>query len=107
MTEHDIHDYARALVADIQAQADAEEGSTSNMFTRHVLEILEEAGVVTDAALAYHSSRGHEIHGYGLPEDGSSLDLYTTDFSPTPSNSKLTKADSDRLFRRLFAFLGR
>lgn len=107
MAEHDVHEYSRALVTDIQALADAEGGSIPNTFTQHVLEILEEAGVVTDAALAYHSSRGLEIYGYGLPEDGSSLDLYTTDFNLTPSSSKLTKAESDRLFRRLFAFLGK
>ncbi|WP_239965000.1 AIPR family protein [Streptomyces sp. CBG9] len=107
MAEHDLHDYSRALVTDIQALADAEGGSIPNTFTQHVLEILEEAGVVTDAALAYHSSRGLEIYGYGLPEDGSSLDLYTTDFNLTPMSSKLTKAESDRLFRRLFAFVGK
>ncbi|MFF7649144.1 AIPR family protein [Streptomyces sp. NPDC007983] len=107
MAEHDLHEYSRALVTDIQALADAEGGSIPNTFTQHVLEILEEAGVVTDAALAYHSSRGLEIYGYGLPEDGSSLDLYTTDFNLTPLSSKLTKAESDRLFRRLFAFLGK
>lgn len=107
MAEQDLHEYSRALVTDIQALADAEGGSIPNTFTQHVLEILEEAGVATDAALAYHSSRGLEIYGYGLPEDGSSLDLYTTDFNLAPSSSKLTKAESDRLFRRLFAFLGK
>ncbi|MFJ2513876.1 AIPR family protein [Streptomyces griseoviridis] len=107
MAEHDLHDYSRAVVTDIQALADAEGGSIPNTFTQHVLEILEEAGVVTNAALAYHSSRGLEIYGYGLPEDGSSLDLYTTDFNLTPMSSKLTKAESDRLFRRLFAFVGK
>src|SRR6476660_2955993 len=107
MAEHDLHDYSRALVTDIQALADAEGGSIPNTFTQHVLEILEEAGVITDAALAYHSSRGLEIYGYGLPEDGSSLDLYTTDFNLTPLSTKLNKADSERLFRRLFVFLGR
>ncbi|MFJ5233045.1 AIPR family protein [Kitasatospora sp. NPDC088391] len=108
MAEHDLHDYSRALVTDIQALADAEDGSIPNKFTEYVLEILEEAGEATDAALAFHSSpRGPEIYGYGLPEDGSSLDLYTTDFSLTPSSSKLTKAESERYFRRLFAFLGK
>src|SRR4051812_45615288 len=108
MAEHDLNEYSQALVADIQALTDAEGGSIPNTFTQHVLEILEEAGVVTDAALAYHSTpRGLEIYGYGLPEDGSSLDLYTTDFNLTPLSSKLTKAESDRLFRRLFAFLGK
>ncbi|TCJ94907.1 AIPR family protein [Nocardia alba] len=107
MAELDLNDYCRALVTDIQAQADAEGGSIPNTFTQYVLEILAEAGVVSDAALAYHSSRGLEIYGYGLPDDGSSLDLYTTDFNLTPLSSKLTKAESDRLFRRLLAFLGK
>jgi AIPR protein/Abortive infection phage resistance protein N-terminal domain len=107
MADHDLNEYSRALVADIQAKAEAEGGSIPNTFTQYVLEILEEAGVVTDSALAYHSSWGLEIYGYGLPEDGSSLDLYTTDFNLTPLSSKLTKAESDRLFRRLFVFLSR
>ncbi|CAL9399632.1 AIPR family protein [Nocardiopsis dassonvillei] len=107
MAEHDLHEYARALVTDTQALAEAEGGSIPITFTRRVLEVLEEAGVATDVALAYHSSRGLEVYGYGLPEDGSSLDLYTTDFNLTPLSSKLTKAESDRLFRRLFAFLNK
>ena len=107
MAEHDLHDYSHALVTDIQALAEAEGGSIPNTFTQYVLEVLEEAGVATDAALAYHSSWGLEIYGYGLPEDGSSLDLYTTDFSLNPLSNKLTKAESDKLFRRLFAFLSK
>ncbi|MFC9937549.1 AIPR family protein [Nocardiopsis alba] len=107
MTEHDLEEYSHALVADIQAMADAEGGSIPNTFTQRVLEILGEAGVATDSALAYHSSRGLEIYGYGLPEDGSGLDLYTTDFNLTPLSSKLTKAEADKLFRRLFAFLNK
>lgn len=107
MAEQDLHEYSHELVADIQALAEAEGSSIPNTFTQHVLEVLEEAGVVTDTALAYYSSRGLEIYGYGLPGDGSSLDLYTTDFSLAPLSSKLTKAEADRFFRRLFAFLSK
>src|SRR4051812_13652919 len=104
MAEHDLHEYSRALVADIQALTDVDDGSNPKAFTQYVFEILEEAGVSSDAALAYYASRGLEIYGYGLPGDGSSFDLYTTDFNLTPLSSKLTKAESDGLFRRLFAF---
>ncbi|KJY36950.1 AIPR family protein [Streptomyces sp. NRRL S-495] len=105
MADHDLNEYARALVADIQAKAEAEDGSIPNTFTRHVLDILEEAGVASDTTLAYYSARGLEIYGYGVSEDGSHLDLFTTDFHLAQGESKMIKAESEKLFRRLAAFL--
>ncbi|MFI0826699.1 AIPR family protein [Streptomyces roseolus] len=105
MADRDLTEFSRTLNADIQASADAEDGSIPNTFMRRVLDDLEQAGVVSDTALAYYTAHGLEIYGYGLPQDGSSLDLYTADFRLTQLDDKLTKAESEKLFRRLAAFL--
>ncbi|MFF0266869.1 AIPR family protein [Kribbella sp. NPDC004536] len=107
MSELDLADFSRDLVADVQATADAEGTTTPEAFTRRVFEDLEHAGVASNTFTAYHKMHGHEVHGYGIGESGDSLDLFVTDFQLAPLATKLTKAQTEASFRRLLAFLQR
>ncbi|OWV08892.1 abortive phage resistance protein [Micromonospora wenchangensis] len=107
MAELDLAEFARSVVADTQATADAEGTTTPEAFTRRVLEDLEQAGVVSNTFTAYHKMHGHEVHGYGIGDSGESLDLFITDFQLDPLGTKLTKAQTLTSFRRLLVFVQR
>ncbi|GAA1225597.1 AIPR family protein [Kitasatospora nipponensis] len=107
MAELDQTAFARDLVADVLATAEAEHSTTPETFTRRVLEDLEQAGIVSNTFTAYHKSHGVEVHGYGWNESTDSLDLFVTDFRLSPLEEKLTKALSESLFRRLLTFVRR
>ncbi|MFI0808219.1 AIPR family protein [Streptomyces echinatus] len=107
MSELDQGTYARQLVGDVLATAEAERTTTPEVFTARVLEELEEAGVVSNTYAAYHRSHGLEVHGYGAGEDSGRLDLFITDFRLSPLEDKLTRAQAESRFKRLLTFLRR
>ncbi|MFJ6748194.1 AIPR family protein [Streptomyces sp. NPDC091266] len=107
MSELDLSEYSRDLVADVQATADAEGTNPSEAFTRRVFEDLEQAGIASNTFTAYHKAQGHLVHGYGIGESGECLDLFVTDFTLVPSESKLTKGQTETAFKRLLTFVKR
>ncbi|MET9479964.1 AIPR family protein [Streptomyces sp. NPDC006638] len=107
MSELDLSEYSRDLVADVQATADAEGTNPSEAFTRRVFEDLEQAGIASNTFTAYHKAQGHLVHGYGIGESGECLDLFVTDFTLVPSESKLTKSQTETSFKRLLTFVKR
>ncbi|NDZ77387.1 AIPR family protein [Streptomyces sp. SID10853] len=107
MPELDLSEYSRDLVADVQATADAEGTNPSEAFTRRVFEDLEQAGIASNTFTAYHKAQGHLVHGYGIGESGECLDLFVTDFTLGPSESKLTKSQTETAFKRLLTFVKR
>ncbi|MDX3638594.1 AIPR family protein [Streptomyces sp. MB09-02B] len=107
MPELDLSEYSRDLVADVQATADAEGTNPAEAFTRRVFEDLEQAGIASNTFTAYHKAQGHLVHGYGIGESGECLDLFVTDFTLGPSESKLTKSQTETAFKRLLTFVKR
>ncbi|WP_328956040.1 AIPR family protein [Kitasatospora purpeofusca] len=107
MSELDLSQYARDVVADVQATADAEGTMTSETFTRRVFEDLEQAGIASNTFTAYHGAHGHLVHGYGIGDSGECLDLFVTDFELDPLQSKLTKGQTETAFKRLLTFVRR
>ncbi|MED7950714.1 AIPR family protein [Streptomyces sp. BE303] len=107
MSELDLSQYARDLVADVQATADAEGTTTPETFTRRVFEDLEQAGIASNTFTAYHGAHGHLVHGYGIGDSGECLDLFVTDFELDPLQSKLTKGQTETAFKRLLTFVRR
>lgn len=107
MSELDLSEYSRDLVADVQATADAEGTNPSEAFTRRVFEDLEQAGIASNTFTAYHKAQGHLVYGYGIGESGECLDLFVTDFTLVPSESKLTKSQTETAFKRLLTFVKR
>jgi hypothetical protein len=107
MPELDLSEYSRDLVADVQATADAEATNPAEAFTRRVFEDLEQAGIASNTFTAYHKAQGHLVHGYGIGESGECLDLFVTDFTLDPSESKFTKSQTETAFKRLLTFVKR
>ncbi|MFD5887731.1 AIPR family protein [Streptomyces sp. NPDC060334] len=107
MPELVLSEYSRDLIADVQATADAEGTNPAEAFTRRVFEDLEQAGIASNTFFAYHSARGHLVHGYGIGESGECLDLFVTDFHLDPSGAKLTKGQVEAGFKRLLTFVRR
>ncbi|MFJ2101738.1 AIPR family protein [Streptomyces anulatus] len=107
MPELDLSEYSRDLVADVQATADAEGTNPPEAFTRRVFEDLEQAGIASNTFTAYHKAQGHLVHGYGIGESGECLDLFVTDFTLGPLESKLTKSQTETAFKRLLTFVKR
>ncbi|MGW6285781.1 AIPR family protein [Streptomyces sp. NPDC055107] len=107
MPELDLSQYARDLVADVQATADAERTTTPETFTRRVFEDLEQAGIASNTFTAFHGAHGHLVHGYAIGDSGECLDLFVTDFDLEPLASKLTKGQTETAFKRLLTFVRR
>lgn len=84
MSELDLSQYARDVVADVQATADAEGTMTSETFTRRVFEDLEQAGIASNTFTAYHGAHGHLVHGYGIGDSGSASTSSSRTSSWTP-----------------------
>jgi hypothetical protein len=107
MAETSLEDFARSLVANVMAGAEAEDTTTPEMFAQLMLEDLEVAGDVENHFLAYHRSRGLEIHGFGVNTALGSLDLFVVDFRQSPLMDKLHKAPAEAALRRPLQFLRR
>jgi hypothetical protein len=107
MSDQDLAEYSRTLLADVYASADAESGNARVTFTDRVLFDLEVAGVLSNTFVAPHKAHGHEIHGYALGDSHDCLDLFFADFRAEPLATKLTKAQTEAAFRRLLTFARR
>lgn len=107
MSDQDLAEYSRALLADVYASAETESGNVSDTFTDRVLFDLEVAGVLSNTFAAHHGARGHQIHGYALGDSHDALDLFVTEFKAEPLKTKLTKAQTEAAFRQLLTFVRR
>jgi hypothetical protein len=107
MAEIDHTDFARDLVANVLATAEADDTTAPETFTRLMLEDLEQAGEVENIFHAYHKAHGLEIHGYSFNETLGSLDLFVTDFRQSPLGDKLQKSQAEALFKRALNFAKR
>lgn len=79
MSADGLDGYATDLQQSILLEADVEgsELMRSEVLTRHMIDILIEAGELEDAIACYHRDRGIEVHGYGI-DDGDTLNLIGT-----------------------------
>jgi hypothetical protein len=107
VTVPDSRTYAQDLVADVLATAEAENASAPDVFTRRVMEELEQAGEVENTFTAYHSERGVQVNGYGSNESLGTLDLFITLFSLRPLDERLTRARVETSYKHLAAFVRR
>ncbi|GGR73250.1 hypothetical protein GCM10010169_16580 [Micromonospora fulviviridis] len=105
MSQTSLSAYARELVADVLATAEAENATAPDTFTRRVLDELEQAGEVENTFTAYHRALGLEVNGYGTNESLGTLDLFITQFSLKPEEERLPRAQAETLFKRLATFV--
>jgi hypothetical protein len=107
VTQLDLEEYGRELIADVLATAEAEDASAPETFTRRVLDELEQAGEVENTFTAYHRAHGMEVNGYGANESLDTLDLFITYFVLRSEYERLTRTSAETLFRRLSTFLAK
>ena len=102
-----VDEYAQGLIAEVLATAEAESTTTPQAFTRRALNDLEQAGVTENTFDAYHKGYGIEVSGYGNNESLDALDLFITSFRQDSGISRISRTDSETLFRRLLGFVQR
>ncbi|HZO66213.1 MAG TPA: AIPR family protein [Kribbellaceae bacterium] len=107
MADLSREDYARELVADVLATAEVESATTPLVFTRRVLDDLEQAGVAENTFTAHYYRHGVEVHGYGSNETLQTLDLFVTHFRQHPLEQRMSRTEAEALFKRLSNFLRR
>ena len=99
--ERYANDLQQALI--LEAEVEGAEQMRSEVFTRHLIEVLMEAGEVEEATSCHLHTRGVEVHGYGV-DDGDTLNLIGTIHRGDVPPSSVTRTEVATAFRRLHAF---
>jgi hypothetical protein len=105
MTADSINEYATGLQQSILLEADVEgaELMRSEVFTRHLIDILIEAGELEDAIPCYLRDRGIEVHGYGV-DDGDTLNLIGAIYRGEIPPISVAPSEINTAARRLLGF---
>lgn len=108
MTEEATVEFLRALVAEVEESLSSEMPFSQEIFTRLILERLEEAGHLDATFPLYQEGRirnaAYRIDGYAYDEELSRLDLFTTIYSGDVSIVKLPSADVTKALERALRF---
>ena len=104
-TDQELDSYAVDLQQSILLEADVEgsEQFRSEVFTRHVVDILIEAGELEEAVPCHLRDRGIEVHGYGI-EDGDTLNLVCTLYRGEAPPALVAPVEVNTAFRRMMTF---
>jgi hypothetical protein len=86
----------------LEADVEGSEQLRSEVFTRHVTDILIEAGELEEAVPCHLRDRGIEVHGYGV-EDDDTVNLISTIYRGDTSVESVAPADINTAFKRLAA----
>jgi hypothetical protein len=107
MSDLTLEAYAKDLVADVLATAEAESATTPETFTRRTLDDLEQAGVTENTFTAYHRAHGIEASGYGSNDSLGTLDVFISSFRQYPLDYQMPRTEVETLFRRVSTFVQR
>src|SRR3954452_16262717 len=104
-TDQELDAYAVDLQQSILLEADVEgsEQFRSEVFTRHVVDILIEAGELEEAVPCHLRDRGVEVHAYGI-EDDETLNLVCTIHRGQAPPVSVAPVEVNTAFRRLTMF---
>ena len=108
MADADLTEYARDLQQSVLLDAGIEgaEQMRSEVFTRHVIDILVEAGEIENALPCHLRERGIEVHGYGI-DDEDTLNLLTTIHTGDVPPGSVSRTELDKALQRLVNFWDR
>jgi AIPR protein len=107
--EDELGTFCNGLHQEVRGQLDLL-GSASlprDAFTELMVSYLADAGEFDDAFVVHHRSRGEEVDGYSLSDQGDRLDLLISIYRGAIPPETITKSDVDTSFKRLLGFLGR
>ena len=108
MSEDAVSRFAAQLASDINEGISPEMPFSADVFTRLVLERLEEAGHFDGTFDLHQEGRignaGYRIDGFAFDEDRARLDLFTTLYTAEVPPARLSAAEVERAFQRAFRF---
>lgn len=108
MTDDALDAFALELGLEVEEHVGGEEPFSQNIFTRLILEGLEEAGHLDGTFLVHQEGRirnaSYRIDGYAHDEDRARLDLFTTIYTGDVPASKLAGADVTKALERALRF---
>lgn len=87
----------------LEADVEGQEQMRPEVFTRHLIDVLVEAGELEDALPCHLQARGVEIHGYGI-DDEDTLNLISTIYRGDVPPASIPPAEINTAARRLEAF---
>jgi len=108
-TQDQLEAFARNLYQEVirLSEMEGSEVLRAHAFTQYMIDELVSAGELQDGVVCYHRSRGAEISGYYLTDDGANLDLFLTVYQQTLPSVVISRSDIETAFRRLAGFLTR
>lgn len=108
MSDDPTTEFLQELVAEVEESLSSEAPFSQEVFTRLILERLEEAGHLEATFPLYQEGRvrkaAYRIDGYAYDEDRARLDLFTTIYSGDVPSGKLAAADVTRALERALRF---
>lgn len=108
MSNDALTEFHQDLVAEVEEGLSTEEPFSANVFTRLMLERLEEAGQFDGTFPVYQEgpirNTSYRIDGYTYDEERARLDLFTTIYSGDLPAGKLPAADVTRALERALRF---
>ncbi|RWF74741.1 MAG: AIPR protein [Mesorhizobium sp.] len=111
MTDEALQQFAEELLRDVDEGLSSDIPFSQEVFTRMILERLEEAGHLEETFDLYQEGRlrngaAYRIDGYAFDEERMHLDLFTTIFQADLPQEKLPSADVSKAFERALRFAG-
>lgn len=108
MTDDAIAEFSQEIVAEVSQGISTEMPFSQEVFTRQILEQLEEAGHLDGTFPLYQEGRVknavYRIDGYAYDEDRSRLDLFTTIYSGDLPAAKLPSTEVTKALERALRF---
>lgn len=109
MTDEAILKFAEDIQREVEAGLNDEAPFTEEVFTRFLMERLEDAGHLENTFDLYQEGRirnaTYRIDGYAFDEDRARLDLFTTIYSPQMPPERLAAAEVNKAFERALRFV--
>jgi hypothetical protein len=97
MTDDATAEFSQELIAEVEESLSTEAPFSQEVFTRLILERLEEAGHLDATFPLYQEGRvrnaAYPIDGYAFDEERSRLDLFTTIYSGDLPPGKIPSSD--------------
>jgi len=108
MTDDAITEFSQELIAEVEESLSTEAPFSQEVFTRLILERLEESGHLEATFPLYQEGRvrnaTYRIDGYAYDEERARLDLFTTIYSGDLPAAKLPAADVTKALDRALRF---
>jgi hypothetical protein len=104
-TDPELVAFCENLRQEVLSRADleGEQSLQADAFTRLVIETLEEAGELDEAVECHHRARGVLVSGYGVEDEGTTLNLISTLHNGECPPTSVRASEIDAALKRLFA----